>query len=163
MLKDRLAEIFPKQKAEIAEFGKLHADKEVSKVTLGQAYGGMRGVKGLVCDTSEVPPDKGLIIRGIELKDITDKWPEEILWLLLTGSLPTKDEMADLHKELKAVEEVPQYVWDVIDAMPADSHPMAMFNTAILVMQKESVFAKRYAEGLKMFIGMQLTKTLSIL
>jgi len=148
MLKDKLAEIFPKQKAEIAEFGKNHAGDKVSEVTLGQAYGGMRGVKGLVCDTSEVPPDKGLIIRGIELKNLTDKWPEEILWLLLTGSLPTDAEKADLHNELKAAEEVPQYVWDVLDAMPADSHPMAMFNTAILVMQKESVFAKRYAEGM---------------
>jgi citrate synthase len=84
MLKNKLAEIFPQQKAEIAEFGKAHGDKKVSEVTLRQAYGGMRGVKSLVCDTSEVPPDKGLIIRGIELKNITDKWPEEILWLLLT-------------------------------------------------------------------------------
>lgn len=149
MLKEKLAQLFPQQKAEIAEFVKAHGDKEVSKVTLAQAYGGMRGVKSLVCDTSEVPPDKGLIIRGIELKNLTEKWPEEILWLLLTGSLPTQDEMADLHKELKAAEEVPQYVWNVIDAMPADSHPMAMFNTAILVMQKESIYAKRYAEGMK--------------
>ena len=149
MLKAKLAEIFPKQKAEIGEFVKTHGDKEVSKVTLAQAYGGMRGVKGLVCDTSEVPPDKGLIIRGIELKNITDKWPEEILFLLLTGVLPTPEELKDLHDELRAAEDVPQYVWDVLDAMPADSHPMAMFNTAILVMQKESVFAKRYSEGMK--------------
>lgn len=148
MLKEKLAQLFPQQKAEIAEFVKAHGDKEVSKVTLTQAYGGMRGVKSLICDTSEVPPDKGLIIRGIELKDLTERWPEEILWLLLTGSLPTPEEMADLHKEFKAAEDVPQYVWDVIDAMPADSHPMAMFNTAILVMQKESVYAKRYAEGM---------------
>lgn len=149
MLKAKLAEIFPKQKAEIAEFVKAYGDKEVSKVTLAQAYGGMRGVKGLVCDTSEVPPDKGLIIRGIELKNITDKWPEEILFLLLTGVLPTPEELKDLQAEIKAAEDVPQYVWDVLDAMPADSHPMAMFNTAVLVMQKESIFAKRYSEGMK--------------
>ena len=149
LLKQKLAEQFPNIKSEIANFVKAYGDKEVSKVTLAQAYGGLRGVKGLVCDTSEVPPDKGLIIRGIELKDLFDKWPEEILWLLLVGKLPTKEELADLHKELKAREEVPQYVWDVLDAMPADSHPMAMFNTAILVMQKESEFAKRYAEGMR--------------
>jgi citrate synthase len=149
LLKEKLAQIFPAQKAEIAAFLKEHGDKQVSTVTLAQAYGGMRGVKGLVCDTSEVPPDKGLIIRGIELKDITDKWPEEILWLLLTGELPNAEELADLQAELKASQEVPEYVWNVIDAMPADSHPMAMFNTAILVMQKESVFAKKYAEGMK--------------
>jgi citrate synthase len=149
MLKQKLAEIFPKQKAEIAEFVKAYGDKKVSEVTLAQAYGGMRGVKGLVCDTSEVPPDKGLIIRGIELKNITDKWPEEILFLLLTGVLPSAEELKDLQDEIKAAEDVPQYVWDVLDAMPADSHPMAMFNTAVLVMQKESIFAKRYSEGMK--------------
>lgn len=149
MLKEKLAKIFPAQKAEIGAFVKEHGSKVIDKVTLAQAYGGMRGVKGLVCDTSEVPPDKGLIIRGIELKDITDKWPEEILYLLLTGELPNAAELADLQAELKAAENVPQYVWDVLDAMPSDSHPMAMFNTAVLVMQKESVFASRYAEGMK--------------
>ncbi len=149
MLKEKLAQIFPPLKAEIGSFVKQYGDKVVSQVTLAQAYGGLRGVKCLVCDTSEVPPDKGLIIRGIELKDLFDKWPEEILHLLLTGSLPNETELKDLQAELKDAEEVPDYVWAVLDAMPADSHPMAMFNTAILVMQKESVFAKRYAEGMK--------------
>ncbi len=149
MLKEKLAKQFPQLKAEIGVFVKEHGDKEVSKVTLAQAYGGLRGVKGLICDTSEVPPDKGLIIRGIELKHLTEKLPEEILWLLLTGELPNEAELKDLQKDLIAREDVPQYVWNVLDAMPADSHPMAMFNTAILVMQKESKYAKRYSEGMK--------------
>ena len=148
MLKEKLAAKFAAEKADIAAFVKAHGDKEVSKVTLAQAYGGLRGVKGLVCDTSEVPPDKGLIIRGIELGKITDKLPEEIYWLLLTGELPNEAELKEIQGEFSARSEVPQYVWDVIDAMPADSHPMAMFNTAILVMQKESLYAKRYAEGM---------------
>jgi len=149
MLKEKLADLFPRQKAEVAAFLKEYGDKEVSKVTLAQAYGGMRGVKGLVCDTSEVPPDKGLIIRGIELKHLTEKIPEEILWLLLTGELPNDVQLKDLQAEIKSREDVPQYVWNVIDSMPPDSHPMTMFNTAILVMQRESQFAKRYAEGMK--------------
>lgn len=148
-LKSKLAEILPKQKAEIGAFVKEHGEKEVSKVTLAQAYGGMRGVKGLVCDTSEVPPDKGLIIRGIELKDLFEKIPEEILWLLLAGELPNDAELKELQADLKAREDVPAYVWNVLDAMPADSHPMAMFNTAVLVMQRDSLYAKRYAEGMK--------------
>jgi len=32
--------------------------------------------------------------------------------------------------------------------MPKDSHPMAMLNTAILVMENESQFRKRYADGM---------------
>jgi citrate synthase len=149
LLKEKLKQVLPGQISEISKFVKENGDKVVSQVTIAQVYGGMRGVKGLVCDTSEVPPDKGLIIRGIELKDLTDKTPEEIFWLLLTSELPNEEETKDLQAEFEARSIVPQYVWDVINAMPADSHPMAMFNTAILVMQKESVFAQRYDEGMK--------------
>jgi citrate synthase len=108
----------------------------------------MRGVKGLVCDTSVVPPDKGLIIRGIMLKDLYEKLPEEVLWLLLTGELPNEAELKDLQADLSSRYDVPQYVWNVIDAMPDDQHPMTMLNAAILSMQGESEFAKKYAAGL---------------
>ena len=148
LLLKKLEEVLPPQIDSIKSFIKENSDKVVSEVTIKQVYGGMRGVKSLICDTSEVPPDKGLIIRGIELKHLTDKSPEEILWLLLTGELPNETEIADLQSELAARGVVPDYVWNVIDAMPADSHPMAMFNTAVLVMQKESIFAQKYDEGM---------------
>ena len=149
LLREKLEKELPALIEEIRAFTKENGHKVVSEVKLAQVYGGLRGVKGLVCDTSEVPPDKGLIIRGIELKEITDKLPEEIFWLLLTGDLPNETELKDLQRELNERAEVPTYVWDVIDAMPADSHPMAMFNTAILVMQRESKFAKAYADGIQ--------------
>jgi citrate synthase len=148
ILQEKLAAIYAPQRDEIRQLLKEHGDKVVSEVTIKQVYGGMRGVKGLVCDTSVVPPDKGLIIRGRELKELTDTTPEEIFYLLLSGELPNAEELADLQAQFKAHAIVPKYVWDVLSAMPADSHPMAMFNTAILVMQKESVFAKRYNEGM---------------
>ncbi len=144
MLKQKLASILPGQIKDIKEFVAANGDKKVSEVTLAQAYGGIRGVKALICDTSEVPPDKGLIIRGKELGEITDKLPEEILWLLLTGELPNKEELADLQADLQSRQDVPTYVWNILNEMPSDSHPMAMFNTAILVMQRESKFAKNY-------------------
>jgi citrate synthase len=148
-LQEKLSSIYATQRDEIKSLLKEHGDKVVSEVTIGQVYGGMRGVKGLVCDTSEVPPDKGLIIRGTELKYLTEKIPEEIFYLLLSGSLPDAEELTDLQDELKNRSEIPGYVWDVLAAMPPDSHPMTMFDTAVLVMQKESYFAKRYNEGMK--------------
>lgn len=148
LLKQKLGEILPKQVEEIRQFLNEHGDKIVSDVKLAQVYGGMRGVKALVCDTSEVPPDKGLIIRGIPLKELVDKLPEEVFWLLLTGELPNEVELRDLQNDLLARQRVPDYVWNVIDSMPDNSHPMAMFNTAILVMEIESEFARRYAEGM---------------
>ena len=149
LLKQRLENLLPPLIEDIRRFVKENANKVVSEVTLAQAYGGLRGVKSLVCDTSEVPPESGLIIRGIELKYLWSKLPEEILWLLLTGELPNAAELKDLQDELKSREEVPVYVWKVIDSMPDDSHPMAMFSTGILVMQHESKFAKAYNDGVK--------------
>ncbi len=149
MLFDKLNQKFPLWRDEVKPLQKEKGDKVVSQVTIAQVYGGMRGVKSLVCDTSEVPPDKGLIIRGIPVKDLAEKLPEEVLWLLLTGELPSEAEVKDLQKELVARNKVPDYVWAVLKAMPADSHPMVLFNTAILVMEKESVFRKRYDEGMK--------------
>lgn len=149
MLKDKMAGIIPGMRDEIKNLVKEHGDKEISKVTLKMIYGGMRGVKGLVCDTSEVPPDKGLIIREIMLKDLTEKIPEEIFWLLCTGQLPSKAEVADLQAELHAHAGVPDYVWKVLEAMPKDSHPMCMLDTGILVMEGESEFRKRYTQGMR--------------
>ncbi|MFQ6604071.1 MAG: citrate (Si)-synthase [Fidelibacterota bacterium] len=122
--------------------------KEISSVTVAQAYGGMRGVKGLTCDTSSVSADTGLIIRGYPLLEITHILPEEVFYLLLIGDLPDEEALRDLQRQLTEHIQVPEYVWDIMAAMPKDSHPMAMFNTAILSMERESVFRKQYDEGL---------------
>lgn len=142
-LESRIPAMREEQKQTVQE----HGDKVVSQVSVKQVYGGLRGVIGLICDTSSVEPDQGLVIRGYPIMELKDKLPEEILWLLLTSELPNADELADLQQDLISRSDVPDYVYNILRAMPADSHPMAMFNTAILVMQKESVFARKYEEG----------------
>ncbi|MEO0225708.1 MAG: citrate (Si)-synthase, partial [candidate division WOR-3 bacterium] len=108
-----------------------------------------RGVKSLVCDTSLVEPDTGLVIRNYPVKKLVDKLPEEVLWLLLTGELPNGEELKSLQQDLKKRQRVPDYVWKVLNAMPLNSHPMAMFNTLILVLERESQFRKNYTRGLR--------------
>ena len=148
-LQAKLAQQVPGLRETVRKLTKESGAVKISQCTIEQAYGGMRGVKSLVCDTSEVPPDKGLIIRGIPVSQLTEQLPEETLWLLMTGEKPTADELADLQADLRARAKVPDYVWAVLSAMPADSHPMVMLNTAILVMEKESVFRQRYDAGMK--------------
>ena len=149
ILQETLSKKIPDWRYEAKQLLEDKGDKVISNVTVAQAYGGMRGVKGLVCDTSAVSADSGLIIRGRPLLDITDILPEEVFYLLLTGDLPDKDALMDLQSQLSEHAEVPQYVWDVLKAMPKDSHPMVMFNAAILVMEKESEFRKQYDKGLQ--------------
>jgi citrate synthase len=148
-LQEKLAGQIPSIREAVKKLQKEHGSKVISQVTVEQAYGGMRGVKSLVCDTSEVPPDKGLIVREIPIARLTDRLPEEVLWLLLTGELPNAAELADLQADLRRRAAVPAYVWAVLAAMPADSHPMVMLATAILVLERESVFRQRYDAGLK--------------
>jgi citrate synthase len=147
-IKEKLADLIPKWRDERKQLMSDHRDTKISEVTVAQAIGGMRGVKGMVCDTSVVEPDKGLILRGYPIMKIKDKMPEEIFWLLLTGELPGEDELKQFQKELKDYGEVPSYVWRVLKAMPKTSHPMAMLDTAVLTMENESAFRMRYTEGM---------------
>ena len=148
-LKETLAKKIPVLRDEIKAFVKANAKTVISEVTVAQAYGGMRGVKALVCDTSVVPPDKGLIIRGTPIGELKDQLPEAVFFLLVTGELPDDAAIEDLTKDLKSRAKVPDYVWNTLEAMPKDSHPMAMFSLGILAMEKDSVFRKKYDEGLK--------------
>ena len=147
-LQEKLAAQIPKLRKEKADILANHGSQKISDVTIAQAFGGMRGVKAMICDTSVVEPDQGLIIRGKPLLKLKDKLPEEIFWLLLTGSLPSKDELALFQKQLQEHHDVPDYVWKVLKAFPKTAHPMAMLSAAILALRSKSVFYKEYEEGM---------------
>jgi citrate synthase len=147
-LKSTLAKKIPALRDEIKAFVKEHGDKTISEVSVKQAYGGMRGVKALVCDTSVVPPDKGLIIRGKPVGELKNELPEAVFYLLVTGEMPDQQAVDDMKKDLKARAQIPDYVWKILEAMPKDSHPMVMFSLGILAMEKESVFRKKYTDGM---------------
>ena len=148
-LHDKLTEMIPIWRKRLGALAKNHGDKVISQVTVAQAMGGMRGVKCMVCDTSEVPPDKGLMIRGVPLGELTDRTPEEIFYMLCTGELPDDAAHEALRADLAKRATVPAYIWQVLDAMPKDSHPMCMLDTAILAMQGESEFVKAYNAGVQ--------------
>lgn len=147
ILKEKLSSQIPALRDEAKSIIKSNGTKNIDQVVIDQLYGGMRGIKGLICDTSSVGLDTGLIIRGIPILELTDKLPEEIFYLLLTGELPDEKALKDLQNDLNARSEVPSYVWDVLNAMPKDTHPMVMFSTGILSMEKESEFRKAYEKG----------------
>ena len=148
-LQTTLAKKIPLWRDEIRAVIKKKGNKVLSECTVAQAYGGMRGVKCMVCDTSEVPPDKGLLVRDIPIGKLTDKTPEDIFFLLCTGELPDSKARRALTKEWAERAKVPNYVWKVLEAMPKNSHPMCMLDTGILVMQRESEYVKEYNKGIQ--------------
>ncbi len=158
LLKEKLSALIPQEREAFKELKAL-ADKKVDEVKCGQVIGGIRGCKVLVCDTSYLDPYEGIRFRGYTIPEVQkllpkpsendEPYPLGLWWLLLTGEIPTKEEVLSLEEEFKKYAYLPQYVIDVLRAMPTDSHPMAMFSTAIVTMERESVFRKRYDEGMR--------------
>jgi citrate synthase len=144
-----LAKKIPEWREDVRSLTRNNGDLQVDKVSLRQAYGGMRGIKCMVCDTSEVPPDTGLLVRGTPIAELADRTPEEVFYLLCSGELPDRRAVQALQEDFAERARVPAYVWKVLESMPKNSHPMCMLDTAILVMERESKFRKAYTEGIK--------------
>ena len=113
-LKETLTSQIPGLRAEAKSIVKEHGDKVIAEVTVKQLFGGMRGIKCLICDTSFVDPMQGLIIRGTPISQLVDRLPEEIFFLLCTGELPDAAALKDLQGELNERAAVPDYVWKLL-------------------------------------------------
>ncbi len=157
-LKNKLAKKIEEHRPRTIRLLKEHGDVVMDKVTIRQAIGGMRGVKVLVTDISYLDPMDGIRYRGKTLPEVFEVLPKpegkdypyvEGLWFfLLTGDVPTPQEAECLVEEFKKRRKIPQYVKDILNVAPKDSHPMALFSMAIMSMQRESKFSKAYRKGL---------------
>ncbi|MHC4472382.1 MAG: citrate (Si)-synthase, partial [Planctomycetota bacterium] len=157
-LKDTLLQKIEEHRPRTVKLLKEHGDVKVGEVTIAQAIGGARGVRCLVTDTSYLDPEEGIRFRGKTIPETFEalpKWPgseyptvEAFWWFILTGDVPTEEQAQSVIEDWKGRAEVPEYVYDILRTMPRDSHPMTMYSAAILAMQRESIFAQRYKEGL---------------
>ncbi len=158
LIKERFKQKADAAAAEIKELLKEHGNKKIGEVTLSQVYQGMRGITGLVSETSLLDSQEGIRFRGYSIPELQDKLPkapngseplpEGLFFLMLMGELPTEEDVADVTSLLQRRSHVPNHVFDAIDALPLHTHPMTMFVTGIMALQTESNFAKRYAEGM---------------
>jgi len=156
-LKSKVKELIPKKQAEIKEVKDKFGDKTVGTCTVTQAFGGMRGVRSMVTETSLLDPDEGIRFRGMSIPEVQQRLPkadggeeplpEGLLWLLLTGSVPTKEEAIELSNELRTRSKVPDWVLTAMKAFPKDLHPMSQLISAVTLLQKESTFAQAYQKG----------------
>ena len=156
-LKEKLREKIEAHRPRTTRLLKEYGDVKVGEVTISQTINGMRGVKGLTTDISYLDPYEGIRFRGRTIPEVMEIIPKpegkdypyvEAFWYyLLTGDVPTLEETKEIVEEFKHRRTVPQYVYDILRAMPRDTHPMTMSSAAVLSMQRESKFAKFYAEG----------------
>jgi citrate synthase len=144
-----LSEKIPVWRNEALDLIHEKGDAVISEVSVSHAYAGMRGIKSLICDTSSVSAETGLIIRGRPLLEIKHLLPEEVFFLLITGDIPSAEDLQDLQHQISQNNQVPDYVWNVLRSMPKNAHPMTMLDVAILALQGESKFKTKYSEGLR--------------
>lgn len=159
IIKEKIAAKLPEWRERVRKLVKEAGEVKVGEVNIGQVYGGMRDVKGLVTDISYVDPSEGIRFRGYTIPELLEKLPKPdgsempyiggVYYLLLVGEIPSKDEALEVEKEWKSRGTVPPYVLDILRATPADTHPMTLFSMAILAMQRISVFSSEYHRGIK--------------
>ncbi|KAL1918574.1 uncharacterized protein VTP21DRAFT_2596 [Calcarisporiella thermophila] len=157
-LKERLAEIIPQKQEEIKTVKKELGSKKLCEVTVDMAYGGMRGIKGMIWEGSVLDAEEGIRFRGYSIPECQQKLPtaeggqeplpEGLFWLLLTGEVPTKAQVDSLSSEWAARASIPEFVEELLDRCPNTLHPMSQFSLAITALQHDSTFAKAYQDGI---------------
>ena len=144
--------------AEIKEIIKTNGDKKIGEVTLAQAYQGMRGITGLVTETSLLDAQEGIRFRGFSIPELQAKLPkapggdeplpEGLFYLMMVGEIPTEEDVKQITNNWQRRSHVPTHVFDVIDAFPISAHPMTMYVAAVMALQTESKFSAAYAKGM---------------
>jgi citrate synthase len=111
----------------------------------------------MVYETSLLDSQEGIRFRGYSIPELQAKLPkakggseplpEALFYLLLTGEIPTDADVAAVTADWRARSKVPAHVFKAIDGLPIDAHPMTQFTIGVMALQTESLFAKKYAEG----------------
>lgn len=158
VIKDRFKAKAESANQEIKALLKEHGNKPIGEVTLAQVYQGMRGITGLVTETSLLDAQDGIRFRGYTIPELQEKLPkapkgneplpEGLFYLMLIGELPTAEDVEHITDILQRRSHVPNHVFAAIDALPLNTHPMTMFVVGVMALQTESYFAKAYSEGI---------------
>ena len=157
-VKDLFKKKADEQSKEIKSIIEQYGNKKVEDVTLAQVYQGMRGITGLVTETSLLDANEGIRFRGFSIPELREKMPkvkdgneplpEGLFYLMLIGEMPSAEDVDHISATWARRSHVPNHVFDVIEAFPVSAHPMTQFTAAVLALGTESKFAKAYSDGI---------------
>ena len=157
-LKNKFADKGLAKAAETKEFIKANSEHVLGSYTLDSVFSGMKGMIGLITETSLLDAEEGIRFRGYSIPELSEKLPkapggseplpEGLFYLMLTGELPSDEDVHDVTNAWARRAIVPKHVFNVIDAFPINAHPMTQFASAIMALQTESEFASAYRNGI---------------
>src|SRR5438128_11151489 len=117
VIKDKFKEKADIMSAEMKEILKEHGNKKVGEVVLSQIYQGMRGITGLVSETSLLDAQEGIRFRGYSIPELREKLPkaphgdeplpEGLFYLMLVGELPKESDVTHVTETLQRRSHVP--------------------------------------------------------
>jgi hypothetical protein len=103
-----------------------HGQAVLGETKVEHVIGGMRGLKSMLWDASVLDPHEGIRFHGHTIPDCQralpaapgarEMLPESMLWLLLTGQVPSEAQVRALSAELAEQGELPKYVEELMDA-----------------------------------------------
>lgn len=158
-IKDIISNQLPGKQSEVKKLRTQYGNVKLGEINIGMLYGGMRGMKGLVTETSLLDAEEGIRFRGYSIPELQEKLPklnnaseplpEGLLWLLLTGEIPSADQVSRLSKDMaaRAEEPLPEEINTLIENIPRTLHPMTQFSMSIMALQQQSKFAQAYRRG----------------
>ena len=92
--------------------------------------------------------EEGIRFRGKTIPEIqqqlpkapggSEPLPEGLFWLLVTGEIPTYEQVSELSKDWAARAAIPEFVEELLDRCPPTLHPMSQFSLAVTAVRHAS-------------------------
>ncbi|KAI3743760.1 hypothetical protein L1987_56826 [Smallanthus sonchifolius] len=129
-----LKELIPEQQERLKKIKSEYGKVQLGNITVDMVLGGMRGMTGLLWETSLLDPDEGIRFRGLSIPECQ--------------KVPSKEQVDALSSELRSRATIPDHVYKAIDALPITAHPMTQFTAGVMALQVQSEFSKAYENGI---------------
>tara|TARA_B110000285_G_C15037667_1_gene570194 strand:- start:625 stop:1023 length:399 start_codon:yes stop_codon:yes gene_type:complete len=130
----KMEDVVAKRQVEVKDFVKEHGKTVIGEVNVSQVVGGMRGMPGMLYETSKLHPVDGITYRGYDLFQIREQAPktipggqpipEGVLWLLLTGEFPSDSEIKEFKEDMFKRGQLTKEQETLIKSLPKNMHPM---------------------------------------
>ncbi|KAI9065169.1 citrate synthase-like protein [Trametes sanguinea] len=158
-VREVLEEVIPKKQLQLKQLKTEHGQAVLGDVKVEHVVGGMRGLKAMLWEASVLDPIEGIRFHGLSIADCQKVLPaapggkeiiaESMLWLLLTGKIPTEAETRHLSRELAEKGELPEYIEKLVDSLPSTLHPMTQLGMGVAALNHDSKFQQAYERGIK--------------
>lgn len=161
-LKSTLRDLIPGKRKELLDLKTRFGNVKVGEITIGSVIGGMRGNDSMFWQSTTLDPNEGVRFHGRTIEQcqrtLPGDWlssngngnflPESMLWLLMTGQVPTTEQTRSLSKDLaERGNSLPDATLKIMGTLSNEMHPMTQLSIGLASLSQDSIFAKRYEKG----------------